>query len=278
MLERAYQTKIHKRVKDLVAKVHEFKNDKKKLEESDITKHIETIQLLMNDGLWPAPGGAWCSAGVPVYDGMSDCGGYPMFRHFDYKGDDVTPLANLDCQTPYYFVNLENGKFNEEVIDLFIDSMKQLQKDYNFDGFRVDHIDHIVDEVSQNKKGQPLSYRIPAKVLNKVNSNLKKKIPYFATLAEYMLWDGYFKEYHKDMKFDLLWGDDIVAQSIKTPEQIINDNLIDVSNDEDFEQSLATIKKFIKKIKTRDIKNRVIRGDDQAIKEFTASKKDENNL
>jgi hypothetical protein len=29
MLERAYQTKIHKRVKDLVAKVHEFKNDKK---------------------------------------------------------------------------------------------------------------------------------------------------------------------------------------------------------------------------------------------------------
>jgi hypothetical protein len=61
-------------------------------------------------------------------------------------------------------------------------------------------------------------------------------------------------------------------------DEIINDNLIDVSNDEDFEQSLATIKKFIKKIKTRDIKNRVIRGDDQAIKEFTASKKDENNL
>ena len=61
-------------------------------------------------------------------------------------------------------------------------------------------------------------------------------------------------------------------------DEIINDNLIDVSNDEDFEQSLDTIKKFIKKIKTRDIKNRVIRGDDQAIKEFTASKKDENNL
>jgi hypothetical protein len=103
--------------------------------------------------------------------------------------------------------------------------MQNLQKEYNFDGFRVDHIDHIVDEVSQNKKAQPLSYRVPSKVLGKVNSILKKKIPYFATLAEYMLWDGYFKEYHKDMKFDLLWGDDIVAQSIKTPEQIINDNL-----------------------------------------------------
>ena len=111
MLSRAYQTKIHKRVKDLVAKIHEFKNDKKKLEEKDITKQVESIQLLMEDGLWPAPGGAWCSAGVPVYDGMSECGGYPMFKHFDYKGDDVTSLANLDCQTPYYFVNLENGKF-----------------------------------------------------------------------------------------------------------------------------------------------------------------------
>ena len=59
---------------------------------------------------------------------------------------------------------------------------------------------------------------------------------------------------------------------------IINDDLIDISNDDDFEQSLDTIKKFIKKIKTRDIKNRVIRGDEKAIKDFTASKKDENNI
>ena len=223
MLERAYQTKIHKRVKDLVAKVHEFKNDKKKLEESDITKQVETIQLLMSDGLWPAPGGAWCSAGVPVYDGMSDCGGYPMFKHFDYKGDDVTPFANLDCQTPYYFVNLENGKFNEDVIDLFIDSMKQLQKDYNFDGFRIDHIDHVVDEVSE-RNGVPISYRAPRYVLNKLNSTMKKKFPYFATLAEYMLWDNFLKEYHQDMKFDLLWGNDIISQFDKTPERICEDN------------------------------------------------------
>ncbi|MCM1339516.1 MAG: hypothetical protein NC191_07600 [Muribaculaceae bacterium] len=223
MLSRAYQTKIHKRVKDLVAKIHEFKNDKKKLEESDITKQVESIQMLMEDGLWPAPGGAWCSAGVPVYDGMSECGGYPMFRHFDYKGDDVTSFANLDCQTPYYFVNLENGRFNDEVIDLFIDSMKQLQQDYNFDGFRVDHIDHVVDEVSE-RNGVPISYRAPRVVLNKLNSTMKKKIPYFATLAEYMLWDNFYKEYHQDMKFDLLWGNDIVSQFDKTPEKIMDDN------------------------------------------------------
>ncbi len=223
MLERTYQQKIHKRVKELVAKIHEFKNDKKVLEEKDITKQVETIQLLINEGLWPAPGGAWCSAGVPVYDGMSECGGYPTFKHFDFKGDDVTAFANLDCQTPYYFVNLENGKFNEDVIDLFINSMKKLQKDYNFDGFRVDHIDHIVDEVSE-QNGRPISYRAPRYVLNKLNTAMKKKIPYFGTLAEYMLWDNYYKEYHQDMKFDILWGNDIICQFDKTPEKIMEDN------------------------------------------------------
>ena len=223
MLTNSYQQKIHKRVKEIVAKVHDFKKDKKILTEADITKQVETIQQLISEGLWPAPGGAWCSAGIPIYDGMSECGGYPIFKHFDYKGDDVTSFANLDCQTPYYFVNLENGKFNQNVIDLFIESMKQLQKDYNFDGFRVDHIDHVVDEVSE-QNGRPISYRAPRFVLNKLNTAMKKKLPYFATLAEYMLWDNFYKEYHQDMKFDLLWGNDIICQFDKTPEKITDDN------------------------------------------------------
>ena len=161
--------------------------------------------------------------GVPVFDGMSECGGYPLFRHFDFKGDDVTALANLDCQTPYYFVNLENGKFNEDVIDLFIKSLEDLQKDYNFDGFRVDHIDHVVDDVSE-QNGRPISYRAPKYVLSKLNNTMKKKIPYFGTLAEYMLWDNFYQEYHEDMNFDLLWGNDIISQFEKTPEKIVNDN------------------------------------------------------
>lgn len=223
MLTNSYQQKIHKRVKELVARVHDFKKDKKVLSESDITKQVDTIQQLITEGLWPAPGGAWCSAGIPVFDGMSECGGYPVFKHFDFKGDDVTSFANLDCQTPYYFVNLENGKFNQNVIDLFIESMKNLQKDYNFDGFRVDHIDHVVDEVSE-QNGRPISYRAPRFVLNKLNTAMKKKLPYFATLAEYMLWDNFYKEYHQDMKFDLLWGNDIICQFDKTPEKITDDN------------------------------------------------------
>lgn len=222
MTKKANQEKLHKRAKAVVARIHNFKQNQK-LTELDITKQIETIQELIKEGLWPAPGGAWCSAGVPVYDKMSECGGYPTFKHYDYKGEDVTSFANLDCQTPYYFCYLENGTFNKPVIEYFVNYMVELQKEYNFDGFRVDHIDHIVDKVSE-EHGKPISYRAPRAVLSKLNKTLKSKIPYFGTLAEYMLWDDFLKEYHKGMSFDLLWGNDIVSQCEKTPEKIMEDN------------------------------------------------------
>lgn len=222
MMKKENQEKIQKKARDIVAKIHGFKNNQK-LTEDDITQQIEAIQELIKEGLWPAPGGAWCSAGVPIYDKMSECGGYPTFKHYDYKGEDVTSFANLDCQTPYYFCYLENGSFNTPVIDYFVNYMVNLQKDYNFDGYRVDHIDHIVDKVSENH-GRPISYRAPRVVLNKLNKTMKSKIPYFGILAEYMLWDDYLKEYHKGMNFDLLWGNDIVSQSEKTPEKITEDN------------------------------------------------------
>lgn len=222
MLTKDFQIKIHKRVKDIVAEVHGFKNNQK-IEEDDITKQIDTIQSLIKEGLWPAPGGAWCSAGVPIYDKMSECGGYPIFKHYDYKGEDVTNFANLDCQTPYYFAFLEDGTLNRPVINFFVEYMQKLQEDYNFDGFRVDHIDHIVDKVSE-KDGKPISYRAPRTVLNELNTEMKKKISYFGTLAEYMLWDNYLKEYHEDMNFDILWGNDIICQQSKTPECIVEDN------------------------------------------------------
>ena len=222
MLEKAPQFKIQKRVKEIVAELENVKADKK-LTEEDITKQLDIIQTLIKEGLWPAPGGAWCSAGVPVYDKMSECGGYPTFKHYDYKGEDVTCFANLDCQTPYYFAFLESGSFNEPVIEYFINYMKNLQAEYNFDGFRVDHIDHVVDNVSE-LDGTPISYRAPRVVLGKLDRAMKEKIGYFATLAEYMLWDNFYKEYHEDMAFDILWGNDIVSQSSKTPEQITEDN------------------------------------------------------
>ncbi|MBR1977566.1 hypothetical protein IKA15_04735 [bacterium] len=192
--------------------------------EEDVKKQPEIISALIKEGLWPAPGGAWCSAGVPVFDKMNPTKEYPLFVHYDHNCNDVSEFANLDCQTPYYFTYFETKRTNWSTVDYFLNYMKNLRNNFNFDGFRVDHIDHIVDEMSQDSEGNPISYRAPRNVLRRLNSKMKADVPYFATLAEYMLWDNYYKEYHKDMKFDLLWGNDIVSQGSKTPKQIIEDN------------------------------------------------------
>lgn len=222
MMTKSEQNKINRRAKEIIANAHNVKPSKI-VDEDDITQQGLAIQTLIKEGLWPSPGGAWCSAGVPIFDKMSECGGYPMFKHYDFEGKDVTHFANLDCQTPFYFVYLETGEYNYSVIDLYINKLKELQSDYNLDGIRVDHIDHIVDEFSEEDK-RPISYRAPRLVLEKTNKILKEKNKHFAVMAEYMLGGRYFKEYHQDMKFDILWGDDIIAQYEKTPMEIIKNN------------------------------------------------------
>ncbi len=217
---REKQDEILKKVKAVIIAV----NGSVPKREEDIVHQGEITRALIKEGLWPAPGGAWCSAGVPIFEKMNPAREYPIFKHYDCKTQDVTHFANLDCQTPYYFNYLENKKPNYDVIDFYLDYTKNLQNEYNFDGFRIDHIDHIVDPISQDSDGNPISYRTPWKVLGKANSKIKRNVPYFATLAEYMLWDNFYKEYHKDMHFDLLWGNDIISQSAKTPKQIIEDN------------------------------------------------------
>src|SRR5574344_382165 len=222
MLKKEPQQKLQKRVREIVAKIQGEKPNKQ-FKEEEITKQTEIIKSLMEEGLWTAPGGAWCSCGVPIFDKMSDCGAYPEFKHYDYNKKDVSTCANLDCQTPFYFAFLENGQYNKTVIDFFIKYVTKFQNKYNFDGFRIDHVDHVVDEYSQ-KNGVPISYRIPAKVLKELNSSLKKEILYFGTLAEYMLGGNNLKEYQEDMNFDVLWGNDIPAQHEKNPQKILEDN------------------------------------------------------
>ena len=119
---KAQQEKIVKRVRETIAEALEIKASKK-LTEDDITNCAKVITALTSKGLWTMCGGAWCSAGVPVFDKMSECGSYPLFKHYDVDGNDVTSLANLDCQTPYYFVHLENGSFNTPVIKKFLEHL-----------------------------------------------------------------------------------------------------------------------------------------------------------
>ena len=217
------QEKLVERVKEIVAKVHGTTFDKIKTE-NDITKQSETINELIKEGLWTLPGNAWCGVGLPIFDKMSVSGDYPMFKHYDNKGLDVTKFANLDCQTQYYFVYLESGIYNDKVCDFYINKLKDLVNLYSFDGIRYDHIDHIVDRY--NLKGnKQIGAMIPKSILKKCNLTLKKQTGYFAVIAEYVHFDYKFKEYHKDMNFDVIWGHDIMLQWTKTPASILGENL-----------------------------------------------------
>ena len=222
MTKKEEQKKLQKRVSNIVAqiegvKLNKIKNDK------DITKRGEIINALIDEGLWTLPDGAWCSSGIPVFEKMSECGSYPTFRHYNEKGHDVSKFAESDCQTPFYFVYLENGEYNLPVINFYLEYLQKLQQDYNFDGFRISHTDFVVDEMSE-KNLRPISYRAPRFLLTKINEILKKEVPYFATMAEYRLWNSYYKEYHQDMNFDLLWGNDTKTDYEKIPTEVINNN------------------------------------------------------
>ena len=219
---REQQLKIQKRVVNIVSDIEQLKPNKIK-NDADIQHRGEIINALIDEGLWTLPDGAWCSSGLPVFEKMSEGGAYPVFRHYNSKGHDVSEFAESDCQTPLYFVYLETGEYNMPVVNLYINYLKQLQKDYNFDGFRISHTDFIVDEMSE-KDLKPISYRAPRTLLHKINEVMKQQVPYFASMAEYRLWNSYYKEYHQDMKFDLLWGNDTKTDYEKIPAEVINDN------------------------------------------------------
>ena len=216
------QKKLQNRVKAIVSKIEGVSSKKIKCDK-DITKRGEIIRALIEEGLWTLPDGAWCSSGIPVFEKMFECGSYPVFRHYNAQGHDVSEFAESDCQTPFYFVYLENGKYNQQVVDFYINYLLNLQKDYGFDGYRIAHTDFVVDEMSE-KDLRPISYRAPRYLLKKAIETLKEQTPHFAVMSEYRLRGAFFKEYHQDMDFDLLWGNDTKTDYEKTPVDVINDN------------------------------------------------------
>jgi len=84
-------------------------------------------------------------------------------------------------------------------------------------------VDHVVDTYSQYID-IPISYRVPSQVLRRMNIEMKNQVPYFGTIAEYMLWDNLIERYHCDMYFDVLWGDDMISQCYKGVRTIVEDN------------------------------------------------------
>jgi len=216
------QIKIQQKIKKIVST--SIGKPFEQITEDDIKYRKSLENELIKNGLWSQPGGAWNSVGVPIFDKMAKNALYPMMRHYNYKGEDVTKFANLDCQSPFYFVCFESGEYNNEVIDFYIKFVKELVTKFNFDGVRIDHVNHVVDELSV-KDGVPISYRIPEKVLTKLNNEIKTISPHFVCIAEYMITQDFVKEYHRDMNFDMLYGNDISYQSFKTPYIIDSDNI-----------------------------------------------------
>ncbi len=220
--EKTTQDKIHAKAKEIIHKTLN-KPLNVELKEEDITDLRKLEAELVKVGLWPSPCGCWNSSGVPVFDKMYDKAQYPLFKHYSKNGEDVTEMAALTCQAPFYFVCLENGQYNENVIKLFVDYQKDLQRRFHFDGFRVDHVDHVLGENSESD-GVPISYNAPRKAIKALNDEMKKEIPYFASIAEFMMWQPFYKEYHEEMNFDLLWGSDIYLQDYKNPYVISQNN------------------------------------------------------
>ncbi|MCX7771902.1 MAG: hypothetical protein N2376_02155 [Clostridia bacterium] len=210
------QETILGKVKETIADFLEEKGQDIELYQNELIHH------LMQSGYWPAPGGAWNSYHMPIYTGK-DCKGIPQFDHLDRDGNNVNEWAILDCQSPYYFYHFDTKTYNQPVIDHWIKLLLKLQKDFHFDGYRLDHVDHIVDYYSVSDD-LPISYRAPASVLKRMNQELKAAVPTFATLAEYMLWDSFQGAYHQEMGFDVLWGDDMIAQWRKDIAAIDKDN------------------------------------------------------
>jgi hypothetical protein len=224
MLTAKAQPALQQRVRQIVAEIEGWEEIHLSATEAEITRQDAISAALMTHGLWTAPGGAWCSAGAPVYDGMSHAKAYPVFRHFDANGREVSDQANLDCLTPFYLAEWETGELNQPVVDFFLDYLSEWQQRFNFDAFRFDHVDHVVDAVSVDHQGRPASYRIPAQVLAEANRRLKAAVPHFGALAEYMLWDRLYRQYHQEMGFDVLWGDDQIRQAFKGPPELVHEH------------------------------------------------------
>ena len=93
MTKKEEQKKLQKRVRDIVCRIEGVKSAKLQ-KDTDITKRGEIINALIEEGLWTLPDGAWCSSGIPVFEKMSEGGAYPIFKHFNSKGHDVSKFAD----------------------------------------------------------------------------------------------------------------------------------------------------------------------------------------
>lgn len=182
MYSKENQIKLQKRVQKIVL---EF--EKKDVDEYTMQNARKITEKLIQEGLWTLPCGAYKEDGLPIFDYMNSEENYPVFKHFDKDGNNISELVKNDFQAPAYLS--ENGYLNEKVAKYFIDFAVKQKETFNFDGFKIDYVKHIFDEDKE----------IPKEFVKKLVETLKKKN--FTILI-----DGDYKKFKDiaDVVFDTL--------------------------------------------------------------------------
>ena len=183
-----FESKIIEKKKEISKEMYKNENQIK-LQKRVMGKDVKT---LIKEGLWTVPCGADEEFGLPVFDYMNKEENYPVFKHFDKDGNDISQNVKDDFQTPAYFMDLDKKEINKKVLQHFIDMADKYAEDYNFDGFKINYTNELSEQNTNDKN--------PFEFLKKLNSEIQKhKVTLIA--------DGNFenlKQYH-DLGFNMIW-------------------------------------------------------------------------
>ncbi|MBQ9688512.1 hypothetical protein IJV79_02620 [bacterium] len=157
----------------------------------------KTVQQLIEEGLWTVPRSAEKASLLPVFDYMNKEENYPVFKHFDKSGTDISESVKNDFIAPAYFVDTEKSKVNKDVVKYFLNLAQSYIDDYGFDGLKVNFTEDIFDDEKIEK--------IPTEFLKLFNEKMTKNGVVSVAQAKGLV---RLNEY-KDLGFDLVWDESV---------------------------------------------------------------------
>ncbi|MBR1754739.1 hypothetical protein IJ732_07885 [bacterium] len=196
-----FEKKVFEKKKELSNEIYKL-NNQIKLQKRVMGKSAET---LIKEGLWTVPCAADNEFGLPVFDYMNNEEHYPVFKHFDKNGNDISQSIKDDFQTPAFFMDLETKEINKKVLSYFIDMAKKYIEDYNFDGFKINYTENLFVNNDNDK--------IPPEFLKKLISEIKKS-------NKILIADGDFEhlKQYQGLGFDSVW----IKDETLTPREFLN--------------------------------------------------------
>jgi hypothetical protein len=213
-----FENKILEGKKELSKKIYSHKNQIK------LRKKVQgcSVKSLIEQGLWTIPCGTDNEFGLPIFDYMNTNENYPVFKHFDKNGNDISENIKDDFQTPAYYKDIETNTINKDVLNFMLKIAKQYINDYNFDGFRIKYTENIFNENYNDK--------IPVEFLKIFNKKIKDEYKNFILITNGKY--DYFKQY-QDLGFDIVWNnlENLTPQEILLKqEKLANYNTEDLNS------------------------------------------------